>query len=317
MDVKKVVHSLLKKGFKTFASDLYIFPNRSGYELSYRYHHDIESYKNIDFTVGEKLILYLKYLGGMDIAEKRKTQVGSATVKVNKQKMRIRLSSVGDYLDRETLVIRFLQNSQEQSNYHYVLPNQYQELEQHIQKTGLYLFSGPTGAGKSTTMNHLATAINQNKKKQIITIEDPVEIENTNFLQFQVNQKIDLTYNALIKVCLRHRPDVLIIGEVRDRETAQMVVRAALTGHMVFSTIHATDKESVLIRMEEFGIPKIELEQCLKGVVYQELIPVKNNYRYGVMYDYSIREVKTNWQESFETAYKKGFITETTYRQNK
>lgn len=317
MDVKRIVQSLLKKGFKTQASDLYILPNQSGYQLSYRYHHDIESYKLVDFNIGEKLILYLKYLGGMDIAEKRKTQVGSATIKVNKTKMRIRLSSVGDYLDRETLVIRFLQNEQEESNFHYIFPEQYQELENNIQKAGLYLFSGPTGAGKSTTMYQLATRIYQHKNKQIVTIEDPVEIENPNFLQFQVNQKIELTYNSLIKVCLRHRPDVLIIGEVRDKETAQMVVRAALTGHMVFSTIHATDKESVSIRMEEFGIPKIELEQCLKGIIYQELIPVKAICRYGVLYDYTMKGAKSDWQESVTQAYKKGLITEATYWQNK
>ena len=314
MEVKKIARALLKKGFQTSASDLYIFPNKTSYELSYRYHHDIETYKVVDKELGEKLILYLKYLAGMDIAEKRKTQVGSTSVKVNKKNRRIRLSSVGDYLNRETLVVRFLHSSAEEVCHHYVLPEQYELLEKRVTKKGLYLFSGPTGAGKSTTMYRLAASLYETKQQQIITIEDPVEIENTAFLQFQVNQKIDLTYQELIKVCLRHRPDVLIIGEIRDQETAKMVVRAALTGHTVFSTIHATDKESVLLRLLDFGVPEEELKQCLRGIIYQELMPVKTENRYSVLYDLSVNGVETNWQKSLKEAYEKGILSEGIYQ---
>ncbi|MBP2966708.1 ATPase, T2SS/T4P/T4SS family, partial [Acinetobacter baumannii] len=209
----------------------------SSYEFSYRYHHHIEPFKKIKKNQAEKIILYLKYQAGMDIAEKRKVQVGSATINGKEEKFRIRLSSVGDYLNQETLVIRFLYNADNKKDYDYIFPEQYEVLKQQVGKKGLYLFSGPTGAGKTTTMYELVKEMCQAEKKQIVTIEDPVEIECQNFLQFQVNKKIDLTYESLIKVCLRHRPDILIIGEIRDKKTAQMVIRAALTGHMVFSTI--------------------------------------------------------------------------------
>lgn len=315
MDVKKQARHLLKQGIKMSASDLYVFPNQKGYELSFRYHHDITKYQQLTADEGEKLILYLKYSAGMDISEKRKTQVGSTSIKVGKRTLRIRLSTVGDYLNRETLVVRFLQNnSEKEQNYHYVLDRQLQLLERGITKAGLYLFSGPTGAGKSTTMYRLATLINEQKNKQIITIEDPVEIENSCFLQFQVNEKIGLTYQDLVKVCLRHRPDILIIGEIRDQETAKMVIRAALTGHMVFSTIHATDKESVMTRLREFGIPEVELLQSLRGIVYQELLPVTTSNRYSVLYDLAMNGVKTNWEESLHEAYEKEIITNETYQ---
>lgn len=313
MEVKKIVQNLLERGVVKKASDLYIFPVATSYEISYRYHQEIECYKKIPKILAEKIILYLKYLGGMDIAEKRKVQVGSATIPIKSGKFRIRLSSVGDYLNRETIVIRFLQNAEEVRNYHYILPYQYELLKESVTKKGLYLFAGPTGAGKSTTMYELIKEMYQKNKKQIVTIEDPVEIEYHHFLQFQVNEKIDLTYDSLIKVCLRHRPDILIIGEIRDRQTAQMVVRAALTGHTVFSTIHASNKESVLLRMIDFGIPKIELDQCLKGIVYQEMLPVETVDKYGVLYDMSVNGVETNWQKSLEEAYQNKLISKEIY----
>ena len=316
MEVKKITQSLLERGVKKEASDLYIFPKESSYEFSYRYHHVIESYKQVGSEDAEKIILYLKYQAGMDIAEKRKVQVGSATIRGKSKTFRIRLSSVGDYLNRETLVVRFLQSSDDNRESHYVLPHQYQSLKKLVNRKGLYLFSGPTGAGKSTTMYKLVKEICHQESKQVVTIEDPVEIEYSHFLQFQVNEKIDLTYESLIKVCLRHRPDILIIGEIRDQRTAKMVVRAALTGHTVFSTIHASDKESVLLRLEDFGVSKLELEQSLKGVIYQEILETQPNRKYGVLYDFSVNGVKTNWQESMEEAYKKNVISKRIYEQN-
>lgn len=313
MEVKKITQSLLERGVVKKASDLYLFPVANSYEISYRYHHEIECYKKIQSELAEKIVLYLKYLAGMDIAEKRKVQVGSATIQTKTGEFRIRLSSVGDYLNRETIVIRFLQSAEETRNYHYVLPNQYELLKKSVTKKGLYLFSGPTGAGKSTTMYELIKEMYRKNKKQVVTIEDPVEIEYHHFLQFQVNEKIDLTYDSLIKVCLRHRPDILIIGEIRDKQTAQMVVRAALTGHTVFSTIHASNKESVLLRLLDFGIPKMELNQCLKGVVYQEILQMRNDDNYGVLYDMSVNGVETNWQRSLDEAYKSKRISKEIY----
>lgn len=135
---------------------------------------------------------------------------------------------------------------------------------------GLYLFSGPVGSGKTTLMYQLASEVFKNK--QIITIEDPVEIKNDKMLQLQLNEDIGMTYDALIKLSLRHRPDILIIGEIRDQATARAVIRASLTGVMVFSTIHAKSIPGVYDRLIELGVNYQELENSLKLIAYQRLI---------------------------------------------
>ncbi|MGO3731845.1 MAG: competence type IV pilus ATPase ComGA [Vagococcus sp.] len=313
MSTKKESVSLLKTGYRVKASDMYIFPNKDGYTISYRQHHDIDNYKVISKDDGEKLILCYKYLAGMDVSEKRKVQMGGATLHIGGVERRVRMSTVGDFLNRETLVIRFLYKIGNESELKIMFPNQLEVLKHRVNKAGLYLFSGPTGAGKSTTMYVLAKHLLNKKPQQIITIEDPVEIEDEDFLQFQVNEKIHLTYESLIKVCLRHRPDILIVGEIRDVETAKIVVRAALTGHMVFSTIHATDKESVWIRLREFGIPDVEISQSLKGVIFQQLLPVNNQKGYSVLYDMWLNGEGTDWEKSLQEAVKRAIISEETY----
>lgn len=126
------------------------------------------------------------------------------------------------------------------------------------------------GSGKTTLMYQLASEVFKNK--QIITIEDPVEIKNDKMLQLQLNEDIGMTYDALIKLSLRHRPDILIIGEIRDQATARAVIRASLTGVMVFSTIHAKSIPGVYDRLIELGVNYQELENSLKLIAYQRLI---------------------------------------------
>jgi len=144
------------------------------------------------------------------------------------------------------------------------------ELRKKIQASGLYLFSGPVGSGKTTLMYHLAQL--KFFGQQVMSIEDPVEIKQEAMLQLQLNETIGMTYDSLIKLSLRHRPDLLIIGEIRDRETARAVVRASLTGATVFSTIHAKSVRGVYERLLELGVSEDELRMVLQGVCYQRLI---------------------------------------------
>lgn len=317
MKIKGTAYHLLKKGVKISASDLYIFPiDCNQYELSFRYHDQIISERKISIEEAEKLILFFKYLGGMDVSERRKVQVGSATIKRKEWQTRFRLSTVADYRNRETLVLRFLYQTKGSTGLTFCLPEQWDLLKRTIQDKGLYLFSGPTGAGKTTTMYCLAKYLLEKKRRQIITIEDPVEIEDAQFLQFQVNEKIGLTYESLSKVCLRHRPDVLIVGEIRDQETAQIVMRAALTGHLVFSTIHARSKNQIEERLFDLGVTRDEFSQSVSGLIYQEILPLTTAANdYGVLYDLTLqkREVST-WQKSLETAYQTKIISQSTYQ---
>lgn len=316
MTMKKLAMTLLDYGFSNQMSDLYILPKPSHYELSFRHHHDIHRYSQLSHKTAEQLILYFKYLAGMDIAEKRKVQMGGTTIKRKKERVRIRLSVVGDFLNRETLVIRFLYPMSSKT-LHFINPKQLDSINQQITRNGLILFSGPTGSGKSTTMHMLMQHLIHKQKKHIITIEDPVEIEDSYLMQFQVNEKIGLTYQELIKVCLRHRPDCLMIGEIRDGETAQMAMRAALTGHLVFSTIHAKNRKGVEARLIELGIPREEINQSVQGIVYQEMIPLTTKEKYGVLYDISDKEKENSWEQSLQKAYYEKRITQKTYQSYK
>ncbi|RST99876.1 hypothetical protein CBF37_03115 [Vagococcus vulneris] len=305
---------IILQGEKQRISDIYVLPaGKEEYQISFRYHQQTSLYQKLSVEEGERLILYFKYLGGMDVSEKRRVQVGSGKIKLTeKHQCRIRLSTVADFMNRETLVIRLLYDWSKKADLKYLLPNQRQQIKRAVGLNGLYLFSGPTGAGKSTTMYLLAKHLQRVDGKQVITIEDPVEIEDTQFLQCQVNEAIGLTYFELIKVCLRHRPDLLIIGEIRDKVTAEMAIRAALTGHLVFSTVHAKDKHHVVDRLVDLGVSKLELTECLRGIIYQELIKMKD-LSYAVLYDMTFDGVEVaNWEKSLQQAYDLGKITQKT-----
>ncbi len=332
MEAKEFVQHLMKEGFKRQASDLYIFPIADYYELSFRYHHQKVVYSRLTEAQGMKMILFLKYLAEMNVSEKRKVQVGATSFLIEGKKKRIRLSTVADFRHRESMVIRFLYDFDDQVTLNYLFPQQLARIEKNIGNKGLFLFCGPTGSGKTTTMYKLAKKRNQ---KQVITIEDPVELEESSFLQLQTNEKIAITYEELIKVCLRNRPDILIVGEIRDRETAQMVVRGALTGHVIFSTLHTMNKNSALARLVELGVDPEEVKQCLKGVIYQRLLPTicsicgpvclpycqhqsENN---GVLFDvtfYGKEEIsheRKKWNLWLEAAWAYGFISKQTFKE--
>ena len=274
----------------------------------------------------------------MDVSEKRRTQNGAVTVSLSGSSKRLRLSTVADYRNRESLVIRFLYDFLQQKKLATIFPKQLERIEEKVQKTGLYLFCGQTGSGKTTTMYYLAQLLAK-KSRQVIAIEDPVEIEMVDFLQLQTNEKIDMNYEELVKVCLRHRPDILIVGEVRDSATAKMVIRAALTGHTVFSTIHTINKEGVIKRLLDLGADKEELKQCLSGVIYQRMLPVycyfcdQSNFQsqcthffshQAVLYDTiffqsknrRIRRQASSWENLVRKAWAYGYINQQTYQQN-
>ena len=171
---------------------------------------------------------------------------------------------------------------------------------------GLYLFAGPVGSGKTTLMHELVQE--RFKGQQVISIEDPVEIKQDNVLQLQVNQAIDMTYDNLIKLSLRHRPDVLIIGEIRDKETARAVIRASLTGVTVLSTIHAKSVAGVYERLLDLGVDKSELDNALQGIAYMRLI------KGGGVIDFASENFQSHssisWNQQLEGLVQQGYLTE-------
>src|SRR5699024_4230185 len=160
----------------------------------------------------------------------------------------------------------------------FLFPNQLKKLKAWItSRSGIILLTGPTGSGKTPTSYALLQTILTDKSYQTITLEDPIEKEISNILQVQVNEKADITYQTCLKAALRHDPDIIMIGEIRDRFTAQFAFDASLTGHLVLSTLHAKNAAGTVHRLVEMGIKKSDLKQSLIAVAALELVPIEIN----------------------------------------
>lgn len=271
MQIQRAVQELLEKAIALRSSDIFIWPKEDEYHLDFRSHEKIIPYEHVTNDEGNELINYFKYTAQMDIAEHRRPQVGAMTFLWQEQKYYLRLSSLGDYNDQESLVIRIIYQIEESR---YFFNEQLTLLEKLARKRGLIVTSGPTGSGKTTTMYEIAKRIGQGKV--VMTIEDPVEVQELSFLQSQINQEAGIDYQTLLKAALRHRPDILIIGEIRDEGTARLAINAALSGHLVLATVHAKSTYQTIARLEGLGIKQDELNNCLTAISYQRLLPVKD-----------------------------------------
>ncbi len=223
--------------------------------------------------VAPLVISRLKLLAGMDIAERRLPQDGNLQMQVNESHINIRLSTLPTIYG-EKLVLRLLSpdkiimpldslgfNEENHRRYLEFLNNAY----------GMILVTGPTGCGKTTTLYSTLHYINS-PGKNIITVEDPVEYRLEGINQVQVNNKINLTFAHALRTLLRQDPNVVMVGEIRDRETAEIATRAALTGHLVFSTLHTNDAPRAVTRLLDMGVERFLLTSSLVGVVAQRLL---------------------------------------------
>ncbi|MGQ2283154.1 competence type IV pilus ATPase ComGA [Apilactobacillus kunkeei] len=268
MSISNYFDNLINQAIKGNIKDIYILPINENYIVREHTGISIENCDCINYDKAKKLINYCKYIGGMSISEHRRPQIGSFEFINNKKKFFLRFSSVGNYKNHESMVIRIIY-SLDDKNINYDNENQFYRLKELSKQNGMIIFAGKTGSGKTTSIYHLANSMSSNKL--IMSIEDPVEIINTNFLQLQVNESADMGYDELIKVGLRSRPDIFIIGEIRDANTAKSAVRAALSGHLVLTTIHARDIDGVINRLGQLGCDYNDLFNCLNAVVFQKL----------------------------------------------
>lgn len=311
MDIQTLSDELILHGVTEQMQDMYIQCKEERWQVVFRKGETFYPYCELDETDARQLITRFKYLGEMDVGENRKVQLGAITYSLpGGRQQRLRLSGVGDYRMRNSLVVRFLHPFVE-AEPRFFIPEQLKVVEEAMKRRGLYLFAGPTGSGKTTLMYQLA----RQAQGQVITIEDPVEIEEPNFLQLQVNPKIQQTYDVLIQLSLRHRPDVLIIGEIRDQETAQAAIRAALTGVKVFATVHAKGIAGTNARIRELVMTESELGECLEGVIYQRLLPFdKQGVGALLAYRFSGRELPyDDWQENLQNLYQQGGLAREFY----
>ncbi len=246
----------------------------------------------IDFADGKKLLNYIRFCSKIDINFTKKPQTGQYHFFYNNKDYYLRVSSLPSYKS-DSLVIRILNNHRTMTIDSLFLQEDISNELKHIikRKSGLFIVSGPTGSGKSTTLYTLLDEINHLYKRNIVTLEDPIEIHKDFCLQIQINEAIGLDYNVALKQILRHDPDVIMIGEIRDSETAKLAITCALTGHFVVATIHSGTCITTLLRLENLGCQNIDIEETLIAILCQKMIYNKLTNKQFVLCEMITRNV--------------------------
>ena len=273
--VVKLLQSVFEDAVQVHASDVHIEPQETRVQIRVRIDGALMPQAEADSRIGPALAQRLKLMAGLDISEKRLPQDGRLNVMVRGQPVDVRMSTLPSQFG-ESVVLRLLnRGSALQSLEKIGMPADLLErFRDIIQRTsGMVLVTGPTGSGKTTTLYAALQEVNTVDRK-VITIEDPIEYRLPGITQVQVNEKIDLGFGRVLRSALRQDPDVILVGEIRDEDTAQIGLRAALTGHMVFSTLHTRDAASAAIRLIDMGAPSYMVASSLHAVVAQRLLRV-------------------------------------------
>ena len=272
---EKLLELLLSKAIFERASDIHLEPIREEVFIRIRIDGVLVPFCKIKIEEYQKLISKIKIIGNMDITEKRRPQDGKAFIKIEGKDYDLRLSTI-PIVYGEKLVVRILYGEIFEHDISQININNYQreKLNRMISaKNGLVLINGPTGSGKSTTLYSILKEINK-KEINITTLEDPVEVLIEGINQVALNRKADITFSTGLRSILRQDPDVIMIGEIRDEETANMAVTASLTGHKVYSTIHTKTPKEVYFRLEDMGVKSYLIRDSLIGIISQRLVRV-------------------------------------------
>ena len=272
----RLVNSLLQHAVKERASDIHIEPFEKEIRIRFRIDDVLyEPMKPLPRSLQAAIASRIKIMGNLDIAEKRLPQDGRIRLKIAGRDYDVRLSTVPVAFG-ERLVLRLLPDTQELLDLEKIGFNaiQLEALDRVMRRpNGIFLVTGPTGSGKTTTL-HAALAKINGPDKNIITIEDPVEIIQKGVSQIEVNPKIKLTFAAGLRAILRQDPNVVLVGEIRDRETAEIAIQASLTGHLVLSTLHTNDAASALTRLVDMGVEPFLVGSSLVAVLAQRLVRI-------------------------------------------
>ena len=273
--VVRLLQTIFEDATQVQASDIHIEPQERNLHIRFRIDGIMNFQTEADIKIAAPLALRLKIMANLDISEKRLPQDGRFSMRVGQQKIDVRLSTMPTQYG-ESVVMRLLNQSKGALRLPSLgLPPAMLEKFHEIltRPNGLVLVTGPTGSGKTTTLYAALAELNTPERK-LITIEDPVEYMLPGVNQVQVNDKIDLTFARVLRSSLRQDPDVVLIGEMRDQETAQVGMRAALTGHLVFSTLHTNDAVSTPDRLLDMGVQPYIMASALQVVLAQRLVRV-------------------------------------------
>ncbi len=272
--VIKLVDYVVAEGINSRASDIHLEPGEDGLAVRYRIDGVLRQVLTLPRAAGVPLISRIKIMSGLDIADRLRPQDGRARVGVNGKQVDLRVSTL-PAAHGEKVVIRILDGSSTVMSFEQMgmNPGDLERLQRLLQtREGIILVTGPTGSGKTTSLYTALRQIQERGGVNIVTVEDPVEYRLPGIVQVQVNEKAGLTFAAALKSILRQDPDVVLVGEIRDRETASTAVQASLTGHLVFSTLHTIDAASSVARLVDIGVESYKIAAALKGIVAQRLL---------------------------------------------
>lgn len=273
--IVRLLNSIIEQAVRTRASDIHIEPYQEDVRVRFRIDGDLSEIMTLPRSNLSALVTRVKIIGKMNIAEKRIPQDGRIETKINNKEIDMRISSLPTVYG-EKIVIRLL----DKSNFNFTKEglglsqynlNTFNKILS--QPYGMILVTGPTGSGKTTTLYTVLKELNV-IEKNVITVEDPVEYKLKGINQVIVNPKTGLTFAAGLRSILRQDPDTIMIGEIRDGETAEIAVRAAITGHLVLSTLHTNDSPSTIARLIDMGIEPYLVSSAVVGIVSQRLVKV-------------------------------------------
>lgn len=271
--IVKMIEYVIKNAVEERASDIHIETYENILRIRYRIDGKLYTISTLPVDTLAPLVTRVKILANLDISEKRLPQDGRILTRVGDKQIDLRVSTL-PMITGEKIVIRiinkenFIISKEELGLKNYEL-NLLDKITNY--SNGIILVTGPTGSGKTTTLYTILNELNT-ESKNIITVEDPVEVSIEGINQVNVNNKVGLTFATGLRAILRQDPDIIMVGEIRDTETAKIAIRAAITGHLVLSTLHTNDAPSTILRLEDMGVQRYLIANAIKGVIAQRLV---------------------------------------------
>ncbi len=272
-EAMRALEAILRAAAAQGASDVHLEPKENGLVVRFRLDGEMREHAVVPGHLREALLSRGKIFGGMDITERRLPQDGRAVLREGGRRFHLRLSTLPT-VHGESLVVRLLDQTMPASSFEELGLGAEQTAAIQAALTGpagLILLTGPTGSGKTTTL-HAALHALDHRGRVIHTLEDPVEYEFAGIRQTEIREKIGLTFAASLRALLRQNPDVMLVGETRDAETAQLAIRGALTGHLVLSTLHTNDALAAVPRLRDLGVESFLVAASLRLVAAQRLV---------------------------------------------
>jgi general secretion pathway protein E len=271
----KFVNALFYQAVKKRASDIHIEVQENKGEVRFRIDGMLSKNADLDKKVVSLIVSRIKVISNLDISEKRIPQDGRTQIKIAGEVLDIRVSILPTFYGERVVMRLLMQSSQipqiNELGFNKELINDVQKLLR--SSHGIILVTGPTGSGKTTSLHSFLREV-EAPHKNLITVEDPVEYKSDNIAQIQVNEKVGLSFASALRSILRQDPDVIMIGEIRDEETAAISVRAALTGHLVFSTLHTNSAAATISRLADMNVEPFLISSSLLGILAQRLVRI-------------------------------------------